>query len=336
MTSSVRAIIGAEVLVIDKDERVGAGMQEVLSEVKINVTSVDDPNEAWAMFDRRFFSVVIIDLDTPTPNTGIETAGTVQVVSPLSSILMLTPRKNFESAVSAIRAGAIDVIHKAPDSVQYLKERVQAAAAASLSKRELSSILGEVSAAQETFLRLFMEAERRSLELQDQMAGRDERQTGGEVRILVVAADDKLAAAIREGSGAGFEVELALTGGEALDRSSSSRYQMAFVSDGLPDLPSSMVVRTIVGSQPECMVMTYRGPGQNGRVDLADTTRPIAIVPEFKDFKQLTDRLDELSEAFRAKERERRYTQAFREKHYDFVRKYVGLKERIDRVVPRR
>jgi hypothetical protein len=48
---------------------------------------------------------------------------------------------------------------------------------------------------------------------------------------------------------------------------------------------------------------------------------------------QLADRLDELAEAFRAKARERRYTQAFRERHYDFLRRYVELKLKIDRAL---
>ena len=34
-----------------------------------------------------------------------------------------------------------------------------------------------------------------------------------------------------------------------------------------------------------------------------------------------------------AKARERRYTQEFRERHYDFVRRYVELKTRIERAI---
>ena len=35
----------------------------------------------------------------------------------------------------------------------------------------------------------------------------------------------------------------------------------------------------------------------------------------------------------RAKARERRYTQAFRERHYDFLRRYVELKTKIERAI---
>ena len=40
-----------------------------------------------------------------------------------------------------------------------------------------------------------------------------------------------------------------------------------------------------------------------------------------------------VSAAWRAKMRERRYTQAFREKHFDFLRKYVELKTKIERAI---
>jgi hypothetical protein len=53
----------------------------------------------------------------------------------------------------------------------------------------------------------------------------------------------------------------------------------------------------------------------------------------FDDTAQLINRLDELAEAFRARARERRYTKNFREKHYDFLRRYVELKTKIDRTL---
>ena len=41
----------------------------------------------------------------------------------------------------------------------------------------------------------------------------------------------------------------------------------------------------------------------------------------------------ELAEAWRVKARERRYAQAFRERHYDFLRRYVELKTKIERAI---
>jgi hypothetical protein len=80
-------------------------------------------------------------------------------------------------------------------------------------------------------------------------------------------------------------------------------------------------------------VLTYLGPSDNGHVNLVEQAGSRAILKPFNDPKQLIGRLDELAEAWRAKAKERRYTQAFREKHYDFLRKYVELKTKIDRAL---
>jgi uncharacterized protein (TIGR00255 family) len=49
--------------------------------------------------------------------------------------------------------------------------------------------------------------------------------------------------------------------------------------------------------------------------------------------RELLARLDELAEAWRAKAREHRYTQAFKERHYDFLRRYVEIKTKIERAM---
>jgi hypothetical protein len=57
------------------------------------------------------------------------------------------------------------------------------------------------------------------------------------------------------------------------------------------------------------------------------------IIQPFTDARQILERLDDLAEAFRAKSRERRYIQAFRERHYDFLRRYVEIKTKIERAL---
>jgi DNA-binding response OmpR family regulator len=332
IASSVRQLVGVEVLVIDKDPRVQKGVTHLLSAASLHVTCVDDPNLAWELLDKRFFSVVVIDLDTPHPNAGLETASTVQIASPTSMVIMLTPRKSFDDAVASLRAGAVDVILKTPDSVTYLKDRVMDAAGRSADKREVDSILLEVRDLQEDFLRRFMQAERRALDLEDKVAGRDpDEQASAVVRVLVVGGDPTLAGQLNEKTRAGYEFESAISGGHALDRCSSSRFHIALVAEDLQDLPGSMIVRSIKTQNPEMMVFAFSGPGCGGKVELADSTRKVTIVPQFEQPEQLLARMGELSEAFRVRERERRYLQEFRERHYDFLRKYVALKAKIDR-----
>ena len=132
---------------------------------------------------------------------------------------------------------------------------------------------------------------------------------------------------------AGFTFVHATSGGEALDKISTGRFHYALVSEDLHDLPASMVTSTVRAQSGETVVFLFRGPGPGGYVNLIETASQRTIIPAFEETSQLVARLDEFAEAFRLRARERRYTQNFREKHYDFLRRYVELKTKIDRAL---
>lgn len=335
MNSMARELVGIEVLVVDQDEGVHKGITQLLSQAGLHVTCVADPEAAIAASERQFYSVVLADLDTPTPGAGIETVRALKARSPTSMIVAMTPRRSWEDAVGAVRAGAIDLILKTPESVAYLWERVREAAGRSVGKREVDSVLEDVRGSQEEFLQRFMEAEKRALDLADRLAGKDPGRTVdvGDLRVLIVDEVDELAQTLIDAKPHGFSFLHATSGGEGLDRASTSTFHYAMVAEDLHDLPSSMIVRSVKTQNPETVVLQFVGPSENGKVELVETMGTRTIIAPFTDAKQLVDRLDELAEAFRAKSRERRYLQAFRERHYDFLRKYVELKTKIERAM---
>lgn len=333
LDSSVRELVGAEVLLIDRDPRVQKGMLELLSAAELHVTGISDPAEAWPLLDRRFFSVVVVDLDTPGPNGGLETISTVKLMSPTSMVVALTPRKSFEAAVEAIRLGAVDVIFKEPQSVGYLRTRVLAAAGRSADEREIDSVLEEVKKTHDSFLKELMAADRRAIDLENQVKGIDPGTGAGEaIRILVAASDDSMVRALSSPPLDGFEFGVALSGGQALDVCGAREYHIAMVGPDLPDLPSSLVLSSIKSQSPDMLTLSYSPPGPSGRVDIVETSRTIPVLEQWKDKGELIERLPELAEAFRVKARERRYVQAFRERHYEFLRKFVALKAKIGRL----
>ncbi len=332
--SGVRELVGAEILVIDKDERVQKGVMQLLSAASLHVTSFTEAGPAFELMAKKFFSVVVVDLDTPHPNAGLHTIQRVKELSPTSMVVILTPRKSFDDSVSAIRAGAVDIILKSPESVQYLKDRIMEAAGRSVGKREVNSVLAEVKSTQDEFLKLFVDAEKRALDLEDKVKGRDPNAAfGEEVRILIVAPTAELAEDLRAKAPEGFSFEIALSGGEALDRTTASRFNIVMVSSQLTDLPSSMVTRSVKTQNPDLLVLEYSGPGPGGKVDIIDSTRRQPAIDDFTKTEQLVKRLNDLAEAFRERARDRRYTQAFRERHYDFLRRYVELKIKLDRAL---
>ncbi|HWO18895.1 MAG TPA: response regulator [Kofleriaceae bacterium] len=334
LTSAV-SLVGMEVLVLDTDKRVHAGMEQLLSEANLHVTCVAEPERALRMVDRQFFSVVLLDIDTPTPNAGIETIRQIKRASPTSMVIAMTPRRSYDDAVAAVRAGAIDLILKSPESVAYLKERVLDAAGRSVGKREIDSVLVDVRVVHEEFLQRFMESERRTIDLEDKVAGRDpSRQFQlDELRVLVIDEATDLVSALTAARPAGFELLHATSGGEGLDRISSGTFHYAMIAQNVSDLPATTLARTIRNQHPDTVVLTFLGPAAQGMVELVETTGTRVLVKPFTDPQQLIDRLEDLAEAWRAKARERRYTQAFREKHYDFLRRYVEIKTKIERAI---
>jgi DNA-binding NtrC family response regulator len=329
------SLVGIEVLVLDGDRRVHAGIEQLLSEAQLHVTCVVDPDRAQALVERQFFSVALVDIDTPAPGAGIATIRAIKRASPTSMVIALTPRRSFDDAVDAVRAGAIDLVLKAPDSVAYLKERVVDAAGRSVGKREVDSVLDDVRSVHEEFLQRFMAAERRAIDLADKLAGKDRAEAGriDELRVLVIDEVDDFVAAMTEARPSGFAFVHATSGGEGLDQISSGSFHYAMVADDVSDLPARTIARTIRNQHPDTVVLTFLGPADNGRVELVETHGTRTLLQPFREAQQLIDRLDELAEAWRAKERERRYTQAFRERHYDFLRRYVELKTKIERAV---
>jgi DNA-binding response OmpR family regulator len=327
--------VGAQVLVVDQDDRVQKGITELLAAARLHVSAVKDLDAALELCDRHFFSVMLVDLDTPTPGSGIETVRALKQKSPTSSIIALTPRRSYDDATAAIRAGAIDMVLKAPDSVAYLESRVLEAVGRSMGTREVDSVLNDIRSVHEEFLQKFVDAEKRALDLVDRLAGRDPNAGAeiGELAVLIVDEVDELFDALTSAHTTGYTFVHATSGGEALDRVTSGRFHYALVAEDMHDLPTSMIVRSLKGQNEELVVLTFRGPAENGRVQLIETASERTIIEPFTDPQQMVERMSEFAEAFKAKSRERRYMQNFRERHYDFLRRYVDIKVKIERAL---
>lgn len=333
--AALAQLVGIEVLVLDADTRVHSGIEQLLSEASLHVTCVNTADAALDLVGRQFFSVALVDIDTPAPANGINTIRAIKDASPTTMVIGMTPRRSYDDAVEAVRAGAIDLILKAPESVAYLKDRVLDAAGRSVGKREIDSVLVDVRGVHDEFLQRFMETERRAIDLADKAAGKDPSRSMqlDELRVLVVDEVDDLFTGMTEAAPPGFTFVHATSGGEGLDRISTSLFHYAMIAEDVSDLPARTIARTIRNQHPDTVVLTFLGPSENGRVELVELAGSRELVKPFTEAKQLLSRLDDLAEAWRVKARERRYTQAFRERHYDFLRRYVELKVKIERAI---
>ncbi len=331
--SSAELAAGTEVLVLDADAKVRAGLEQLLREAGMVVTELGDEARARTLVGERFFSVVLVDLDTPSPGEGLAMVSEVKERSPASAVVVMTSRKVFESAVRAFRSGAADIIAKAPDQVEYLRHRVVELAAEARVDLDRRKLLAEATEVHEEFLRRMMETARKVIELEERISGRASSVSASDAvatSVLVVDDDAQLYDALKSalaGDTEWWRVRYCQTGGEALDAASSEIVHIALVKEQLPDLPGHMVIKTLVQNSPQTLAVIF-GPG--GEAKLYDGSRTLDL--ELGAPREAVARVQELREALRARTRERRFLQAFRAQHYDFLRRYAELKHRLEKI----
>ncbi|HXI60076.1 MAG TPA: response regulator [Polyangia bacterium] len=336
------AAAGQEILVVDCDEQVLRGLERLLTRVGLIVTSTTDPVRARDQLLNKFFAVALLDVDTPTPGGGLELLQFSRDKSALTAVVMMTARKTFDLAVKAFRGGAIDVVLKEPDVVPYLRERVLDAATELKSASERNTLLEEVSESHEDFLRKMRELSRQLLDMEDKILGRvqpGESEGGREEKLdvvnVVLVDDDPGAVPQLQDvlpAAEGWRFRPALTGGEALDVVSQTRPHIVMVKEQLPDLPGSMVVKTVKSAASDAVTLLYSPPGRgglSGELKMVEGSRIMNLIPKFNDHRQLVAPLQEIREALRQKTRERRYLQAFRQSNFEFLQRYNSLKQRL-------
>jgi DNA-binding NtrC family response regulator len=328
---------GQEVLVVDADDQVVKGLDKLLTKVGLIVTGTNDPIRARDQLLNKFFAVALVDADTATPGAGIELLQFARDKSPLTSVVVMTARKSYDVALKAFRAGATDVVLKEPDVVPYLRERVIEAAGEIKGTADRNILLEEVADTHEDFLRRLREVTRELIDVEDRLAGRrpeDVSDVTANVNVVVVDDDPGALSKLEEAltPAQGWLFRAALTGGEALDVVTQTRPQIVLVKEDLPDLPGSMVVNTVKASAPDAVTLLYTPPGKSGRpgeVKLVDATRVMNLIGSYTDPTQLVVPLGEIREALKQKAHERRYLQAFRQRHLEFLQRYNALKQRL-------
>lgn len=325
---------GQEVLVVDGDEKVQRGLEQLLTAANLVPTVVAEPQRALDLSHEKFFAVALVDLDTPTAGAGVGLIAELHRRSPATTVLMMAARKHFDVAVAAFRAGCADVIVKAPEQVEYLKQRVVEAAAGRRREVDTSRALDDTLALHEDLIRVLLDTFKRSIDLEEKMGG-GSVPIEEETRVLLVDDDVSLQKQLGDalGSRGGFTFRVVATGGEALDVAGREKFSIALIKDALPDLPGSMVVRTVKSQSPETIVLLYTAPGGQspGSVQVMEGSRAIPFLPIFKDASQIVARLDELREASLATTRERRYHAAFRQQHFDILKRFAELRQKLTR-----
>ena len=325
---------------VDQDRSVLKGLERLLTAAGLTVTTLTDAARARDQVEKRFIPVVLCDLDTPEPGAGIDLVKYAREKSPLTAVIVMTAKKTFEVVAPAFRAGAADVVPKTQEAVPYLRERVVKAALETRAADTRDRLLTEVAETHEDFLRKMMDLSKQVTDLEDKILSRDGNISSSAnelsvVHLLLVDEAPALNAVLTRDLPAdkGWRIRYAQSGGEALDVASQTPPNILVVNETLPDLPATMVIKTIKTRTPDVVTLLFSAPGEGGtgEVKMVDQSKLLMLIPSFSAPDQLVSSLQEVREGLRQKLRERRYLQNFRKQHLEFIQKYNALKSRLEK-----
>ena len=137
---------GACVLVVDDERNIRATLAMCLETIGCTVTAVSDSASALAAAERTVFDVCFLDLRLGDEN-GMELLPRLVALRPQLAAIVITAYATFDTAVEAIKRGAVDYLPKPfdPAQVRHVVERAASRQAARRRVTELENELAAVS-----------------------------------------------------------------------------------------------------------------------------------------------------------------------------------------------
>ncbi|MBL9104184.1 MAG: sigma-54-dependent Fis family transcriptional regulator [Myxococcales bacterium] len=117
----------ARVLIVDDEPGIREFLAEALGDDDHEILTADSGEAAWARLSRESVEVVLTDLRMPGMS-GIDLLRRVKEHQPEVEVLVLTAHGNVDSAVEAMRLGALDYLQKPIGSLAELRLLVRRAA----------------------------------------------------------------------------------------------------------------------------------------------------------------------------------------------------------------
>lgn len=316
---------GSELLIVDGVERDREGLRKYFDERGFVCTAAADVPTARRLVQQKFFPVALVALDVGEADAGLDLMRFVRGTSRQTAVVLLTGRRSYEAAVEALRLGAVDVVMKSPDAVEHLAAVLELAAERYRSAerdelwREVRSVLDEsfkvmLGLSRKVYAHLSLA----SAPLKPRVMIVDGE--SGFLRELAPLVSDR-----------GWELTAEMTGGAALDRGMSQKLDVVAARSELPDLRGSMVLRSIQAQRGEVLGLLYSAA--DGRIERMEQGQTSEADDAFGGPEHLVRRIDALAQELGTRAQERRFIQAFRNDHEDFVRRYAELKLKIDRLI---
>jgi CheY-like chemotaxis protein len=144
---TVTTTFSSSVLVIDDEPVVLDLFKRVLGERGLAIRTARSAEEAFALIEREGFGCVLADKNLPGTD-GIEIVRRVRRVQPYCACIVMTAYASTESAVEALRLGAVDYIEKPFDDLDRVATRIDDALKAMKDEYDRQVLLAKLKAVQ--------------------------------------------------------------------------------------------------------------------------------------------------------------------------------------------
>jgi DNA-binding response OmpR family regulator len=135
----------AQLLVVDDEQNIRLTLSALLSRAGHSVTAAASGEEAVALFDRRSFDLMLVDLQMPGIN-GIQVVENLRQRGHDTVVIVLTGHGSLETAIEGMHQGVFDYMLKTSDPQQII-ERVSAGLADRQKRQRQSALINAIGAA---------------------------------------------------------------------------------------------------------------------------------------------------------------------------------------------
>ena len=115
-----------KVLVVDDERTTRLAIAEALRQLGYDCNTAESGEEAIEIFQRQAYHVAILDLHM-TGLTGVDVLNAADKIAPHTEFIILTAHASTDTAIAALRSGAVDYLRK-PSSLQNIAAAVAKAA----------------------------------------------------------------------------------------------------------------------------------------------------------------------------------------------------------------
>jgi CheY-like chemotaxis protein len=281
-----------------------------------------DAREAAAALESERVATAIVAWDGPGLVENIECFSSMH---PEAHVLAASDAGVPRPLILALCAGASGVLEfKSQSRAEILWQIREWAVRHERASRERDLLL-RLRALNEDFLKQMVAAQKRTLQLEEQLQPEADLGDGDDLPRVLVVDDEDVVRGILELllSRKGYAHSLASTGEEAVNALSRHRFDLVITDKNLPGISGLEVLRVVKARAPDTDVILMTGyASMDSAIDALNHGAAAYLEKPFDHVRTVSEKIDAVLEQRRERLRHRRYLRTIKERNREFLDRY--------------